>query len=301
MTQMSVSVSPSDRPAPPVAKPADAPQELIIQARRGFIGVDWAELLRFRELLAFLVWRDVKVKYKQAVLGVAWAVFVPLLSMVIYTVVGHFAGFDNKVSHNPAGQVIPYAVYIFAGIIPWTFLSQCISAGGSSLINQQPLMSKIYLPRLFIPSATVGGSLVDMLLSMSVFVGVLAYYAFVPSWKIVLLPLLIVLQIIAGLGLAILLSALTVMYRDLRFLLPFITQIGIWLSAVVFPQAILNRYQNWLALNPLAGIISGWRSLVLGLPLNHWQLLGSCVMCPIILVVGLFYFRRVERRFADIA
>lgn len=285
-----------DAPARASRRISDDAPELVIQPRRGFIGVDWAELLRFRELLYFLVWRDVKVKYKQAVLGVAWAIFVPVLSMVIYTVVGHFAGFAQRV-----GDGVPYAVYIYSGILPWVFLQSSISNGGMSLVNQQALMSKIYLPRLFIPSATIGGSLVDMALSILVFCCILAFYGYVPSWQIVFLPLLIALQVIAGLGLALLLSAATVMYRDLRFLLPFISQVGIWLTAVVFPQEILERYANWLALNPLAGIVSGWRSAVLGLEWRWLQLASSAIICPLILLIGLYYFKRVERRFADIA
>jgi lipopolysaccharide transport system permease protein len=299
MTDMSVPASPSLTPADPASRPtriaADAP-ELLIAPRRGWIGVDWGELVRYRELLFFLVWRDVKVKYKQAILGVAWAIFVPVLSMLIYTVVGNFAGFNARV-----GTGVPYAIYIYSGLLPWVFLQQSISNGGMSLVNQQALMSKIYLPRLFIPASTIGSAIVDMLLSAVVFAALLSWYGFTPSWQIVFLVPLILLQVIAGLGLAFLLSAATVMYRDLRFLLPFIAQVGIWLTAVVFPQAILERYADWLALNPLAGIVSGWRSAILGTEWRWLQLASSIVFCPAIFVIGLFYFRRVERRFADIA
>lgn len=300
MTDMSLPVShvepiePTDSGRP--RRIADDAPELVIQPRRGWIAIDWRELIRYRELLFFLVWRDVKVKYKQAVLGVAWAVFVPILSMLIYTVVGNFAGFNKR-----TGGDVPYAVYIYAGLLPWVFLQQSISNGGMSLVNQQSLMSKIYLPRLFIPSATIGSGIVDMSLSALVFCGLMAFYGFVPSWQIVFLPLLIALQVIAGLGMAFTLSAATVMCRDLRFLLPFIAQVGIWLTAVVFPQNILEKYADWLALNPLAGIVSGWRSALLGLEWRWWQLASSAVVCPLLLMFGLFYFRRVERRFADIA
>lgn len=300
MTDMSLPAPPVETTAatspPRVRRIADDAPELVIQPRRGWSGIDWRELVRYRELLFFLVWRDVKVKYKQAILGVAWAVFVPVLSMAIYTVVGNFAGFNKR-----TGGDVPYAVYIYAGLLPWVFLQQSISNGGMSLVNQQALMSKIYLPRLFIPSATIGSGIVDMTLSALVFCGLMAFYGFVPSWQVVFLPLLIALQVIAGLGLALTLSAATVMYRDLRFLLPFIAQVGIWLTAVVFPQNILEQYADWLALNPLAGIVSGWRSAVLGLEWRWTQLATSVLVCPLLLVCGLFYFRRVERRFADIA
>jgi lipopolysaccharide transport system permease protein len=308
MSQMSLTASDARLAKPPLPPggaadldpaPAGASTEIVIQPKKGWIGVDWGELVSHRELLYFLIWRDLKVKYKQAVLGAAWAIFVPVLSMVIYTVIGNFAGFNKAVGGAP------YAVYIYAGLIPWIFLATAIQNGGMALINQQALMSKIYMPRLFIPMATVGSALVDMLLSGVVFALVCVYYGFsagfVPSWQIVFLPLLILLQVIAGLGIAFLLSAATVMYRDLRFLIPFLIQVGVWLSAVVFPPTIMGKHANLLAINPLAGIISGWRACILGTEWYPLQILSSTVMCTALLVLGLFYFKRVERRFADIA
>ena len=287
------------RPFPPTPR-AEELVETVIEPHKGWIGVDWAELFAYRELLYFLVWRDVKVKYKQAILGAAWAVFVPLLSMTIYTVVGRAAKLSSAVPGDP-----PYALYIYAGLLPWLFLQRSITDGGMSLVSQQNLMSKIYMPRLYLPAAACGSAMVDMLISFGILSAVgLFFYAtagWVPSWQIVFLPPLLLLTWVAALGLALTMSAATVLYRDLRFLIPFISQFGLWLSAVVYPPEVFGKHEVWLALNPLAGIISGYRSALLGQPWKPLMLTSSVVMCSALLGFGLFYFKRVERRFADIA
>jgi lipopolysaccharide transport system permease protein len=288
--------------APGAAEPSYP--ETVIRPKKGWIGVDWGELTSRRELLFFLVWRDVKVKYKQAIFGAAWAIAVPLASVLIYSLVGHFAGFARR-APLVDGQPVPYPIYIYAGLLPWLFLQQAINGGGMSLVNNQALLTKIYLPRLFIPTSLVGSAFVDMLMSTIVFAGMIGFFhwktGFVPSWQIVFVPLLTMLLIVAALGTSYFLSALTVMFRDLRFIIPFITQLGIWLTAVVYPQAIFGDYKNWLALNPFAGIIQGFRAAILGQPWEWLQLGSSVVFCSALFFVGLFYFKRVERRFADIA
>lgn len=325
MSQAAMSVTATNTPgsAPVVAAEREY-EENIIRPKKGWIGIDWRELISHRELLFFLIWRDVKVKYKQAMFGAAWAIVVPLASVLIYTIIGKFAGFANRVVGDT-----PYPVYIYAGLLPWLFLQTAINGGGLSLVNNQSLLSKIYLPRLFIPTAMIGSACVDFLMSGIIFTLMVAYYviqtggAFVPSWQVVFVPFLFVLMMVGALGTAYLLSALTVMFRDLRFIIPFITQLGIWLTAVVYPQTIFTvaekdasgqivrdaagqvvyaaDYRDWLALNPFAGIIQGYRSAILGEPWQWTQLAGSIVLCSILFVVGLFYFKRVERRFADIA
>jgi lipopolysaccharide transport system permease protein len=297
--------------APPPADAERVYEENIIRPKKGWIGINWRELVSHRELLLFLIWRDVKVKYKQAMFGAAWAIVVPLVSVLIYTIIGKFAGFSNRVVGDT-----PYPVYIYAGLLPWLFLQNAINGGGLSLVNNQALLSKIYLPRLFIPSAMIGSACVDFLMSSVIFTLMIVYYVFqtggdfVPSWQIVFVPALFVLMMVGALGTAYLLSALTVMFRDLRFIIPFITQLGIWLTAVVYPQRIfmiknadgtVSDYRDWLALNPFAGIVQGFRSAILGEPWQWVQLSGSIVLCSLLFVVGLFYFKRVERRFADIA
>src|SRR5438067_6357317 len=209
MSMSATDVASPDRPVPAEAAPAalqkDEP-ELVIKPRRGWIAVDWRELLSHRELLFFLIWRDVKVKYKQAILGFAWAIFVPIISMLLFTFIGKAAGFTSKV---PAG--VPYPVFVYAGLLPWLFLQSSINNGGMSLISQQNLLTKIYLPRLFMPAATIGGALVDMSLSFFVLSIVMLVCRYQPYWShLFALPLLLGLAIVCGLGFAFLLSALTV-------------------------------------------------------------------------------------------
>jgi lipopolysaccharide transport system permease protein len=256
----------------------------------------------------------VKVKYKQAVFGPAWAIVVPLVSALIYYAVGMFAGFARQ-TH---GDNTPYIIWVYAGLLPWLFIQTAINGGGQALVNNQSLLSKIYMPRLFIPTSMIGSAIVDMALSGVIFVGMILFFilktggAFMVSWQIVFLPFLFVLLLVGSLGAAYLLSALTVMFRDLRFIIPFIVQLGIWLTAVVYPQTIFTKrdaitgqivadYRNWLALNPFAGIVQGFRSAILGEPWQWVQLASSIVLCSFLFVFGLAYFKRVERRFADIA
>ena len=356
--------------------------ELIIKPRKGWIAVDWRELLSHRELLFFLIWRDVKVKYKQAILGFAWAIFVPLISVSLFTFIGKAAGFDSKVNgevtltdgqvlrgavtHIPDGwlvhqadgtdrivpskitasktdnsvtrsdgityegkvtplseswtirpktgplitvtpaqvhstKLIPYAVFVYAGMLPWLFFQASIVGGGMSLVSQQNLLSKIYMPRLFMPTATIGSGLIDMGLSTLVFGGMMMVYHFAPSphiWAVI--PLLI-LSIIGGLGMAYLLSALTVNVRDMRFLIPFLSQVLMWLSGAMYPPRIFGDHENWLAISPIYGVITGFRSAILGDPWNWFALSVATIEIAFLFVFGLFYFKRAERRFADIA
>jgi lipopolysaccharide transport system permease protein len=337
---MSVTETAQDRIAksfgPPIEKD-DGPMT-IIRARKGWIGVNWREMFARHELLTFLIWRDVKVKYKQAILGFAWAIFVPLISVLLFTVIGKAAGFDKKISGDiflhdgtvlhgtiaktadtvtvsPKGKpaetvplsavagekIIPYAVFVYAGMLPWLFLQACINNGGMSLVSQQQLLTKIYMPRLFMPTASVGSALVDMGLSTIVFIGMMTLFGVAPSvhvWAVI--PLLL-LAIITGLGFAYLLSAATVNYRDLRFLIPFFSQILMWMSGAMYPPRIFDKHENWLIINPFYGIISAFRSAILGEPWNITALSVSIAMVIAIFIFGLFYFRKAERRFADIA
>ncbi len=312
MTQVAMSSSATQSPASASDNKEPVYQETVIQPKKGWIGIDWQELYSHRELLYFLTWRDVKVKYKQSMFGAAWAIVVPLVSVFIYTLVGKAGKFGNFVHPET-----PYLIYIYAGLLPWLFLQTAINGGGMSLVNNQQLLSKIYMPRLFIPASMIGSAIVDLIMSATVFCLMLFFFmakthgAFMPSWQIIFVIPLFFLLVIAATGTAWLLSAMTIMYRDLRFIIPFISQLGIWLTAVVYPPAIfivkdaegniLHDYRPWLALNPYAGIIQGFRSAILGEPWQWTQLAGSIVLCSLMFVYGLFYFKRVERRFADIA
>ena len=237
---------------------AEDPPELVIRPRRGWIGLDWAELYRSRELLYFLTWRDVKIRYKQTVLGVAWAVLQPLFMMAIFTFVfGRFAGIPS--------DGFPYAVFVFAGLLPWTFFANGRAQGGQCLVNQQQMLTKIYFPRLYVPTAAVGAFLVDLAIAFGLYALILAVYRVPPAWTVVLLPLPVALTILATLGFAYTLSALTILYRDFRYVIPFMVQALMYVSPVIYPVSLLpTRFQWVLAINPMTGIIEAYRSAILG-------------------------------------
>jgi len=291
---MSVVAPPSQSLVAQAAAEA-AVTEMVIEPRRGWIAVNWAEIWQYRELLYFLVWRDLKVRYKQTVLGIAWAVLQPLLSTFVFTII------FGQLAKIPSSG-FPYAVFVYAGLLPFSFFQSGVNQAGLSLINQQNLLTKIYFPRLFVPTASIGAGLVDMTISFGVYAVILGYYHFMPSWQVVFIPGLILLTILATLGLGYLLAALTVTYRDFRYVIPFMLQIFMYASPVVFPVTLVPEQYRWiLALNPLTGIIDGYRSAILGQPW-HLQTLGVSIATTLLLFTfGLFYFRKTERRFADIA
>jgi lipopolysaccharide transport system permease protein len=279
--------------------------ELVIQPSKGWIGVDWWELWRFRELLYFLVWRDVKVRYKQAILGIGWAILDPILNMILFTAIfGVALNMQNKL---PPG--LPFAVFIFAGLIPWKLFSTGLTQGGMSLVNQQHMLTKIYFPRLFIPTSSVGSALVDMGLQFVVFAALMAYYQYTPAWQTVFVLPLILLAMVMSSGIAYLLSALTITYRDFRFLIPVASQIWMWLSFIQMPtpESIQNspKWQVLLAANPMYGIVAAFRAAITGETIAvgfRWMyLVSSIVISCGVFVLGLFYFKKTEKRFADIA
>ena len=282
--------------------------EMVIRSRTGWIAIDWKEINRFRELLYFLVWRDVKVRYKQTILGFAWAVLQPLINALIYTLIfGSAAGFAQ---YLPPG--VPYLLFAFIGQLPWQFFSTGMSSGGLSLVNQQHLLTKIYFPRLFLPTSAIGGALFDMLMAGLVLAVFFICYSlgsssYTPPWTIVFVPLLIIPTMIAAMAMAYTLSALTVTYRDFRFHIPIMVQIWMLMSFVMFPRELLlqrPKLAAWewvLSLNPMYGIIQAYRGLGLGMDWNPMHLVTGTLVSIALFVFGLFYFRRTERRFADIA
>jgi lipopolysaccharide transport system permease protein len=276
----------------------DAPdrvEEIVIRPRPGWIGVNWREMWSQRELLFFLVWRDISVRYKQTVLGVAWAVVQPLLTMVIFTLIfGRFA--------NIPSEGVDYPVFVFAGLIPWTLFSQGLSASALSLINQQNLMTKIYFPRLFVPIAAAGVFVVDLLISLVIYAALLLYYGVAPSWGVVWLPALVLLTFVATLGPGITLAALTVFYRDFKHIVPFMIQILMYVSPVIYPVSMIGRrWQLILSVNPLFGIISGYRSAILGRSWDFPLLAISTASAVLLFIFSVYYFRKTERQFADFA
>lgn len=282
------------------ADAACAAETVIIEPTRGWVRLNLRELIRRRELLYFLVWRDVKVRYKQTVLGVAWALLVPVFSMLIFTAIfGNFAGLKSTL---PPELAAAYPVYVYAGLLPWLFFSNAVSMGGQSLVSQQHLLTKIYFPRLYVPTATVGGALIDMGISLAVFAGLMAWYGLTPPLAVVVLPAVVGLTLVASLGIAYMLSALTVSYRDFRFVIPFLVQAWQFLSPVVYPSSIVpEKYRLLFALNPMTGAIEAFRWATLGTPLPWSTLVVSTLSSLILFGVGVMYFRKTERRFADIA
>lgn len=279
--------------------------ELIIQPSRGWIGVDWRELWRFRELLFFMVWRDVKVRYKQAVLGIAWAILDPVMNMILSTAI--FGVALNMGSKLP--KTLPFPIFIFTGLLAWKLFSTGLTQGGMSLVNQQHMLGKIYFPRLFIPTSAIGSALVDMALQFGMFLALMAYYQYTPSWTIVFLPPLILLVMIVASGMAYLLSALTITYRDFRFLIPMVAQIWMWMSFIQMPvpESIQHsaKWQVLLMANPMFGIVAAFRAAMTGEAAAsgfRWMYLVSSIVISLgVFVLGLFYFRKTEKRFADIA
>jgi lipopolysaccharide transport system permease protein len=286
---------------PAGAEEEAAAYETVIEPKKGWVAVDWPEMSRARELLFFLVWRDIKVRYKQATLGILWAVLQPLIQVVLFSLIfGAGLRLAAKLS-------VPYPVFVFSGLLVWQLFSRALSEGGMSLVNQQHLLTKIYFPRLFVPTASVGGALFDLLVSLPIFIAMMALYRVAPPWTIVFFPLLVLQTVLLGAGMAYLLSALTVTYRDFRFLIPFLVQIWLWLTFVMFPvpDSFLasRKWQAVLAVNPMYGIVSTVRKVLIneGAGWNPRHLVYSAAVTLVVFVFGMFYFRRTERRFADIA
>jgi lipopolysaccharide transport system permease protein len=276
------------------AETARAPTVTVIRPRPGWIAVDWRELIEHRELLYFLMLRDLKARYKQTVLGVAWAVLQPLFTTIIFSVV---FGILAKMPSDG----LPYVIFAFAGQWPWTFFSNAVSQSGTSLMNQQALLTKIYLPRVLVPASYVVGGLLDFAIASLVMAGMLVWYQKWPGWGLVALPGLIVPVTAAATGTGLILAALTASYRDFRHLIPFMLNCWMFLSPLVYPLSEVPERWRWLwVLNPVTGIVQGFRSAMLGLPWD-WTAVGvSCAVSLGLLVFGLYYFRRTERRFADV-
>jgi len=255
----------------------------------------WRDLWRFRELFYFLAWRDILVRYKQTAIGVLWALLKPALTMAVFTMF-------RKMTKLPSGGV-PDALLVFAAVLPWQFFSTALTEASGSLIGNANLISKIYFPRLIIPAGAVVTSLVDFAITLGLFALMMLWYRFAPGWQIVFLPLLILLTFGLSVGSGLLLAALNVKYRDFRYIVPFIVQFGLFVSPIAIRTADVP--QNWrflYSLNPMVGIIDGFRwSLLAGLtPFDLSGLLGSFLGTVVLMAVGIWYFRRTERTFADV-
>jgi lipopolysaccharide transport system permease protein len=254
----------------------------------------WKDLWLYRELLYILSWRDIKIRYKQTVVGAAWSVIRPLLTTVIFTLV------FGRVAKLPSPDGIPYALLVFAGMLPWQFFSNALSESSNSLIGNTNLISKVYFPRMIIPTSSVITSLVDFAISFALMLLMMAYYGVLPPVQILLLPFFILLAFLAAMGIGLYITALNVKYRDFRYIIPFIVQFGLYITPVGFQTSTIGeRWRLLYSLNPMVGIIDGFRWCLLGLPMNTDGLVCSVAVTVASLWLGIRFFRRTEKSFAD--
>jgi lipopolysaccharide transport system permease protein len=261
----------------------------------GYTVREWlAEIWRCREILYFLAWRDIKVRYKQAALGVAWAVLQPVATMVIFAFIfGRLAGIPSN--------GVPYKLFSFSALVLWTYFSVTLGTVGNSLVANSSLVTKIYFPRVLLPASSALGGLLDLVVSSVLLIVMMFYYRVTPHWSMLLAPLFVVQTALLVLGTGMLLAAINVRYRDVKYTLPFITQLGLFVTPVIYPMSFFPaRYQTLLALNPMTGIVEGFRSCLFGNPLD-WGLVGcSWAVTLALMVIGGLHFRSTERVFADI-
>ncbi|HXP85597.1 MAG TPA: ABC transporter permease [Bryobacteraceae bacterium] len=275
---------------------APAQDVLIIRPTRGWLKLNLGELWAYRELLYFLVWRDIKVRYKQTALGAAWAVLQPVLTMAVFSI------FFGRLAKMPSDGV-PYPIFVFAALLPWQLFAFALTESANSLVGSQNLIKKVYFPRLVVPISSVLAGLVDFGISFVVLLCLMLYYHIVPTWAVALLPLFIVLALATALSVGLWLSALNVEFRDVRYTIPFLTQFWLFATPVAYPSSLVPaHWRPLLGLNPMAGVVDGFRWALLGQSSAPGPLLWVSIGAVIVLLFGgLMYFRRMESTFADIA
>lgn len=259
-------------------------------------GQYWKDIWKYRDLFYFLAWRDILVRYKQTVIGIAWALLRPFLTMVVLTIV-----FGNIAKLPSEG--VPYPILVFSAMLPWQFFANSLSAASNSLISNANLISKVYFPRFIIPTSAVIVSFIDFLISGMILLGLMIWYSFVPSWQIIALPIFIGIAFAASMGGGLLLATLNVKYRDFRYIVPFIVQFGLYISPVGFSSSVVDEKWRWLySLNPMVGVIDGFRWAILGQNVAmHWSsFLISSGLVLALLILSVRYFRAYERSFADV-
>lgn len=273
----------------------DSSYTLTIRPPSGWAPIGFKELWAYRELLYFLVWRDIKVRYKQTALGAAWAVIQPLFMMAVFSL------FFGRLGNMPSDG-IPYPIFVYCALLPWQLFAQALAESSSSLVANERLITKVYFPRLVIPIAAVLGGLADFAIAFSILIGLIIYYGIVPSVAILALPLFILLAVATALAAGLWLSALNVKYRDVRYTLTFITQFWLFATPVAYSSSIVpEQWRPLYGLNPMAGVVEGFRWALLGKTEGPGLLLGVSASVVIIgLIGGLFYFRRMEDSFADV-
>ena len=272
----------------------DRPPVTTIRPPRGWASIDWSELWTYRELFYFFTWRDVKVRYKQTALGAAWAVLQPVLTMLVFSLFfGNLAGIPS--------DGVPYPLFAYTALVPWTFFANSVTQASNSLVQQEAIVTKVYFPRLIVPSAAVLAGFVDVGIASVVLVGMMLFYGMAPTAALVTLPLFVVFAATAALAVSLWLSALNVRYRDVRYTLPFIVQVWLFASPVVYPSSLVPEpWRLVYGLNPMVGVVDGFRwALLGGVEAPGPGLLVSVAVVVVLLAGGLLYFRRMERYLAD--
>lgn len=270
---------------------------VVIEPQKSRLGLNLRELWTYHELLYFLTWRDIKVRYKQTLLGVLWSVLQPVFMMLLFALFfGRLAGLDSRTGG------IPYPLFAYAGLLPWTFFATAAASSGISVVNNTNLITKVYFPRLLVPMAAVGAALVDFAITFAVLGMLMVYYGVGPSWGILMLPILIVLLTALALAFGILMSALNVKYRDIKFALPFLIQLWFFASPIIYPVTLVPERWRWiLALNPMTGIVEGFRVALFGRKMfDSTAIIMSAAVTLIALAYAVLTFKRMEKSFADI-
>lgn len=268
----------------------------VITPPKGLVRIDFPELWQFRELLYIFVWRDIKVRYKQTVLGIVWAVFQPLVTMVIFTV------FFGQLAKVPSDNV-PYPIFVYTGLLFWNYFSSALTNATNCLVDNENIIKKVYFPRLILPVSTSVTPIIDFLFALFILFGLMIYYRYMPSfYGIIVIPILLLVSLIAASGLGIFLSSVNVKYRDVRYVLPFFLQLLIFVTPVIYPVTILPEALRWiLYLNPMTGVITIARAVIIHSGVVNWELVGISVLSSLVLLLlGIVYFRKTERFFADI-
>ncbi len=269
--------------------------ENVIMPTRGWVSLRLGELWKYRELLYFITWRDVKVRYKQAVLGIAWAIIQPLMTMVIFSLI------FGQLAKLPS-EGLPYPVFIYCGLLPWQLFAGALQKGGTSLVGNAHLITKVYFPRLIIPLSAVAGGLVDFAISFVVLFGLMIYFGIAPSWSILLLPLFVLFTVLTALAVGLWVSALNVHYRDVQHIIPFMVQAWMFISPVAYSVELIPEglWRILYGINPLTGVIQGFRWALLGGHPPDELMAVSIIVVGVLLLSGLFYFKRMEKTFADV-
>lgn len=288
----------ADKMLTPIIEPAiqTSPNPLVvIEPSRGWVSLQLSALWEYRELFYFLIWRDIKVRYKQTALGVAWAIIQPFFTMVVFSI------FFGRLAKVPSDD-IPYPIFAYTALLPWTFFANGVSQSANSLVGSANLLSKVYFPRLIIPISSVLSGLVDFFIAFTVLVGMMLHYGLWPTTAIAWLPLFLLLTLITALGIGLWLSAMNVQYRDIRYAVPFLVQFWLFATPIAYPSSLLSEpWHTLYGLNPMVGAVEGFRWAMLGTETPPGPMVAaSAVIAVVILASGAFYFRRMEKTFADV-